>query len=158
MRKWLAIAVGVITLDQFSKWAILALLPLYTSIELTGFFNLVHVRNEGAAFSLLADQPGWQRFFFIILGLLVSAAILVWLRRPMPRLQAVALSLILGGAVGNIIDRLVHGNVVDFLDFHAAGWHWPAFNIADSALTVGALLILWLSFRAPPHPDSSAST
>ena len=134
MRKWLGLAGAVIVLDQLSKWAVLASLPPFASIELTGFFNLVHVRNEGAAFSLLADQPGWQRLFFIILALAVSAYIIWSLRRPAPALQHAAFALILGGALGNVIDRMVLGNVVDFLDFHIAGWHWPAFNLADSAI------------------------
>lgn len=150
MRKGLMIAAGVIALDQLSKWAVLASLPLYASIEITGFFNLVHVRNEGAAFSLLADQPGWQRLFFIALALTVSAFILWWLKKPGPALQHTAFSLILGGALGNAIDRIVHGNVVDFLDFHAAGWHWPAFNIADSAIVVAAGILIGLSLRHEP--------
>ncbi|MBM4190156.1 MAG: lipoprotein signal peptidase [Betaproteobacteria bacterium] len=150
MRKGLGLAALVIILDQLSKWAVLASLPLYASIELTGFFNLVHVRNEGAAFSLLADQPGWQRFFFIALSLTVSAFIIGWLRKPAPALQHTALALILGGALGNAIDRILHGNVVDFLDFHLLGWHWPAFNVADSAIVLAAGMLIWMSLR-PPH-------
>ncbi len=150
MHKWLGLAALVITLDQLSKWAILASLPLYASIELTGFFNLVHVRNEGAAFSLLADQPGWQRFFFIALSLTVSAFIVWWLRKPAAALQQTAFALILGGALGNVIDRIIHGNVVDFLDLHFMGWHWPAFNVADSAIVLAAGILVWMSLR-PPH-------
>ncbi len=153
MRKWLGLAALVTVLDQISKGAILASLPLYTQIELTGFFNLVHVRNEGAAFSLLADQSGWQRLFFIVLSLTVSGLIVWWLRRPGPALQHTALALILGGAIGNVIDRIVHGNVIDFLDFHLMGWHWPAFNVADSAIVVAAGILIWLSLR-PPHDSN----
>jgi len=150
MHKWLSLAALIIALDQLSKWAVLTSLPLYARIELTGFFNLVHVRNEGAAFSLLADQPGWQRFFFIALSLTVSALIIWWLRKPAPILQHAAFALILGGAIGNGIDRIIHGNVVDFLDFHLLGWHWPAFNVADSAIVLAAGILLWMSLR-PQH-------
>lgn len=149
MRKWLGLAALVIALDQLTKWAVLASLPLYTSIKLTGFFNLVHIRNEGAAFSLLADQPGWQRLFFIVLSLTVSAFILWWLRKPGPALQHTAFALILGGALGNVIDRIVHGNVVDFLDFHLMDWHWPAFNVADSAIVIAASILVWVSLKLP---------
>ncbi len=153
MHKWLGLAALVTLLDQISKWAILASLPLYTRIEITGFFNLVHVRNEGAAFSLLADQPGWQRLFFIALSLTVSGFIVWWLRKPAPTRQHTAFALILGGALGNVIDRIIHGNVVDFLDFHLLGWHWPAFNVADSAIVLAAGILIWISFR-PPHDSN----
>jgi signal peptidase II len=144
---WLALAALIIVLDQISKFAILKTLPLHAGWEITGFFNLVHVRNEGAAFSFLADQAGWQRYFFITLGALISALIVYWLKKPAPTAYKGALALILGGAIGNVIDRIVHGNVIDFIDLHAAGWHWPAFNVADSAITVGAVLILLSSFK-----------
>jgi signal peptidase II len=147
MAYWLGIAALVIILDQLSKLAILKTLPLHAYWEITGFFNLVHVRNEGAAFSFLADQAGWQRWFFITLGTLISALIIYWLRKPAPTAQKWALTLILGGAIGNVIDRILHGNVIDFLDLHAASWHWPAFNVADAAITVGAVLILLSSFK-----------
>lgn len=147
MSFWLGIAALIIGLDQISKLAILNALPLHAYWEINGFFNLVHVRNEGAAFSFLAHQAGWQRYFFIALGSVISALIVYWLKRSAPTAQKWALALILGGAIGNVIDRIVHGNVIDFLDLHIAGWHWPAFNVADSAITVGAVLILLSSFQ-----------
>jgi signal peptidase II len=106
------------------------------------------VYNKGAAFSFLSDQPGWQRYFFTGISTLASLFI-VWMlkRNPTQRLFCWALALILGGALGNLIDRVAYGHVIDFLDFHLAGWHWPAFNVADSAITVGALLFVLDEFR-----------
>lgn len=142
---WLWLAALVLVLDQVTKRLVLSqLVPYQDIVVVTPFFNLVHVHNTGAAFSLLADQSGWQRWFFLAMGLAASAVI-VWLlhgtrgRAPF----CIALSLILGGALGNVIDRLIHGHVIDFLDFHWAGWHWPAFNVADSAITLGVALLLW---------------
>ena len=110
--------------------------------------NLVLVYNPGAAFSFLSDAAGWQRGFFIGIALIASAWIVYLLRRyPHQRLFALALSLILAGAVGNVIDRVLHGAVIDFLDFHAYGYHWPAFNVADSAISCGAALLIWDAFR-----------
>jgi signal peptidase II len=140
---WLAIAATVAVLDQLTKWWLgLYLLP-GQAIQVTPFFNLVHVFNRGAAFSFLADAGGWQRFFFIAITL-GAIGLILWLMRkhadePM---FCLGLALILGGAVGNLYDRVAHGHVVDFLDFHAAGWHWPAFNVADSGITVGATLLV----------------
>lgn len=141
---WLWFAALVLLLDQATKLMVMHWLSPYVDvIALTGFFNLVHVHNTGAAFSLLADQPGWQRGFFLGVGLLASAFILYLLQRTRGRpLFCLALALILGGAVGNVIDRAVHGHVIDFLDFHLAGWHWPAFNVADAGISVGAVLLV----------------
>jgi signal peptidase II len=117
-------------------------------IPLTGFFNLVHVHNTGAAFSLFADQPGWQRGFFLTVAVVATAVILYLLRRTRGQpLFCGALALILGGAVGNLVDRVRYGHVIDFLDFYLGTWHWPAFNVADSAITLGAGMIIWDSFR-----------
>ena len=140
---WLSIALIVIVLDQFTKTLILADFRLGDSRTVTSFFNVVRVHNTGAAFSFLAGASGWQRWFFTGLGVVVSIFI-VWMLRSQghQRLFAWALTLILGGALGNVIDRLLHGYVVDFLDFHWAGWHFPAFNVADSAITVGAALLI----------------
>ena len=140
---WLSIALIVIVLDQFTKTLILADFRLGDSRTVTSFFNVVRVHNTGAAFSFLAGASGWQRWFFTGLGVVVSIFI-VWMLRTQghQRLFACALTLILGGAIGNVIDRLLHGYVVDFLDFHWAGWHFPAFNVADSAITVGAVLLI----------------
>ncbi|MEW5768783.1 MAG: signal peptidase II [Pseudomonadota bacterium] len=147
--RWLWLAGLTLMLDQLTKLAVMgSLTPYQDVIALTGFFNLVHVHNTGAAFSLFADQPGWQRGFFLAVATLASAVILFLLRRTRGQaLFSAALALILGGAVGNLIDRVLYGHVIDFLDFHVAGWHWPAFNVADSAITLGAALLIWDSFR-----------
>ena len=146
---WLWLAVVVLALDQLTKLAIMDNLAAYRDvIPLTGFFNLVHVHNTGAAFSLLADQPGWQQTFFVVLALVAAGVILYLLRKTRGQpLFCAALALILGGAVGNLVDRVRYGHVIDFLDFYLGTWHWPAFNVADSAITVGAALLIWDSFR-----------
>lgn len=140
---WLSIAAVVIVLDQLTKLVVLRVFDLGDALPLTDFFNLVRVHNTGAAFSFLAGAGGWQRWFFVGLGA-VASVFIVWMLRTQghQRLFAWSLSLILGGAIGNVIDRLLHGYVVDFLDFHSAGWHFPAFNVADSAITVGAVLLI----------------
>jgi len=142
------VAAAVIVLaDQLVKWVVLSQLRPGEPIAVTGFFNLVLVFNRGAAFSFLADAPGWQRPFFIAVAL-IAAAIVSWMlwRYPARRLLCAGLALILGGALGNLWDRAAYGHVVDFLDFHAMGWHWPAFNIADSAISVGAGILIAESF------------
>lgn len=148
---WLWLAAVVILLDQATKLAVIDQLTAYVDvIPLTGFFNLVHVHNTGAAFSLFADQPGWQRWFFLAIAGIATVVILHLLRKTEGRpLFASALALILGGAIGNVIDRLLYGHVIDFLDFYLGSWHWPAFNVADSAITVGAALLIWDSLRKP---------
>lgn len=140
---WLGIALIVIVLDQFTKTLILGYFQYGDSRHVTSFFNVVRVHNTGAAFSFLAGASGWQRWFFVGLGL-VAAGFIVWMLRSQghQRLFAWALSLILGGALGNVIDRLLHGYVVDFLDFHLGARHFPAFNVADSAITIGAALLI----------------
>ncbi|WP_284155299.1 signal peptidase II [Sulfuricystis multivorans] len=150
--RWFALAGLVILLDQLSKAWVLASLHLYESGEITPFFNLVLVMNPGASFSFLAQAGGWQKWFFILLALSVSIG-LVWMIRKHAQetLQPLAFALILGGAIGNLIDRLRFAAVVDFLDFHVAGWHWPAFNLADSAITIGVILLLWQQLRHTPH-------
>jgi signal peptidase II len=141
---WLALAGSVIALDFATKAWVLSAFHLHERLAVTSFFNLVLVYNPGASFSFLADAGGWQRWFFVGLALVISAWLLVLIRRhAAERLMPMALALVLGGAVGNVIDRLRFGAVVDFLDFHVAGWHWPAFNVADSAITVGVILLLW---------------
>ena len=147
MARWLALAGVLVVLDQLSKLAVLQWLAPGRVVEVTPFFNFVLVYNPGAAFSFLAQAPGWQRGLFIAIALVASAWIVFLLRRHWREtLFSFALALILGGAVGNLIDRVVYGAVVDFLDFHAAGGHWPAFNVADSAITVGAVLLVWDGF------------
>ena len=148
LTRWLALAAFVVLLDQVSKAWVLASFRLMESQSVTSFFNLVLVYNSGAAFSFLADAGGWQKWFFIVLALGISAWLLSLLRQHADeRLLPLALSLILGGAIGNVIDRLRFDAVVDFLDLHLAGYHWPAFNVADSAITVGVVLMLWHQFR-----------
>ena len=147
--RWLVLAVFVLILDQVSKTWMLANFRLVDRQTVTAFFNLVLVFNPGASFSFLADAGGWQKWFFVVLALAISLWLLKLLRKhAQERLLPAALSLILGGALGNVIDRLRFDAVVDFLDFHLAGYHWPAFNVADSAITVGVALMLWHQFRS----------
>lgn len=150
MWRWLGLSGVVLLLDQLTKYMAVAALADRPPVEVTSFFNLVLVYNRGAAFSFLAGAAGWQRELFTGVALVASAWI-IWLLRRHPRqtLFCLALSLVLGGAIGNVIDRLMIGAVVDFLDFHAFGWHWPAFNVADSAITCGAALLIWDGFRSP---------
>lgn len=140
---WLGMAAVVVLLDQVTKITMSRLLAYGQSEPVTSFFNLVMVYNPGAAFSFLANSGGWQRWFFSALALAVSIFI-VWMlnRNASQRMFCWSLSLILGGAVGNLIDRLAYGHVIDFLDFHVGGWHWPAFNVADAAITIGAALFV----------------
>ena len=148
MRRWLALAALVVVLDQASKAWITAAFRLNENLAVAPFFDLVWVYNVGAAFSFLAGASGWQRWFFIALALGISLWIVAMLRQhAADRLLATSLALILGGAVGNVIDRVSHGAVVDFLDFHYAGHHFPAFNLADSAISLGVALMLWHSLR-----------
>ncbi|MBS0309107.1 MAG: lipoprotein signal peptidase [Proteobacteria bacterium] len=140
---WLGIAAIVVLFDQVSKITIARIFSYGESHPLTSFFNLVLAYNKGAAFSFLATGSGWQRYFFTILGI-VAALFIVYLlkRNPGQRMFCWALALILGGAVGNVIDRIAYGHVIDFLDFHIGSWHWPAFNVADSAICIGAALFV----------------
>lgn len=141
---WLLVTALVIVLDwQTKQWASQAL-ELYRPQEVFSWFNITLAHNYGAAFSFLADAGGWQRWFFIVLATGVSIVLLVWLLR-LPRkewMTGLGLGLILGGAVGNVVDRIRLGYVVDFIDVHFGGWHYPAFNIADSAITCGVILLL----------------
>lgn len=140
---WLGLAFVVVLLDQFTKVLILGFYRLGDSTYVTSFFNVVRVHNHGAAFSFLADASGWQRWFFTVLGV-VATGVMLWMIKSHPgqRLFCLALSFIMGGAIGNVIDRLLHGYVVDFLDFHSHGIHFPAFNVADSAISVGAACLI----------------
>ncbi len=147
MFRWLAVSAVVILLDQLSKAAIISHFSYGESLRVTEFFNLVLAHNLGAAFSFLGDASGWQRWFFSALAVGASAWI-VWMlpRHLEQKLLCLALALIMGGALGNLIDRLAYGYVVDFLDFHWGEYHFAAFNLADSAITCGAALLLWDSF------------
>ena len=141
--RWFALAAGVVLADQLTKWAVLEHFAHGERREVTTFLNLVLVYNKGAAFSMFADAPGWQTPLLITFALGAAGIVsYLILRNPAKRLLCLGLALILGGALGNLIDRVRFGHVVDFLDFHAAGWHWPAFNVADSGITIGALLLI----------------
>ena len=146
--KWLVLSALIVAADQLAKYAAVQGLAAGRLVEVTPFFNLVLVYNAGAAFSFLSQAAGWQRGLFIAIALIAS----VWIvylqhRYPHQRLFALALSLVLAGAIGNVIDRILIGAVIDFLDFHALGHHWPAFNVADSAITCGAALLIWDALR-----------
>jgi signal peptidase II len=144
MPLWLGLAGAVIVLDQATKAWIVTAFMLHQSMPVTPFFDLVFVFNPGAAFSFLRDAGGWQKWLFVALAFGISSWLFVTIRHhARERLLPLALSLILGGALGNVIDRLRYDAVVDFLDFHWAGAHFPAFNVADSAITVGVALMLW---------------
>jgi signal peptidase II len=145
--RWFGLALLVVALDFASKLAVLGALAPGESRALAPFFNLVLVFNKGAAFSFLATAQGWQTFFFASIAVVASIVIgFLIVRNAGKSLFCSGLALILGGALGNLYDRLVYGHVVDFIDLHAAGWHWPAFNVADSAITVGAAILIVESF------------
>ena len=142
---WLGLSLAVVVLDQLSKWFAASHMQVYQTIYVLPVFNIALFHNTGAAFSMLAGQPGWQRWFFVVLALVIAALITTWLVR-MPasstRWMAAGLALVAGGAVGNVWDRLALGYVVDFLQFHWHDWFFPAFNVADSAITVGAIMLV----------------
>jgi signal peptidase II len=159
MTKWLALAALLVAADQLAKLAAVHSLAVNKAVAVTPFFNLVLVYNSGAAFSILSDEAGWQRALFIAIAVVASVWIVFLLRKyPNQRLFALALSLVLAGAVGNLIDRIVIGAVIDFLDFHAYGYHWPAFNVADSAITCGAALLIWDALRPRRSENLDAKT
>ena len=155
--KWFALAATVVLLDQLTKLWIVGQFSLGESRYVSGIFNLVRAHNEGAAFSFLSDAGGWQRWAFSLLAAVISVVIALWIARlPVQRkLEGLALALILGGALGNLYDRLTLGYVVDFLDFHWSASHFPAFNIADSGISVGAVLLILDGFIN--KPDSQAT-
>ena len=154
---WYALAGAVIVLDQVTKAIVLSSIQFGERIYFLPFWNWVLTMNPGAAFSLLADQPGWQRWFFTLLALAVSAWIALELRRhPEQKLLSLALALVMGGALGNVIDRVRFGAVVDFVQWHAAGLYWPAFNVADAAITVGAILLVVGQLTAAGRKDSAS--
>jgi signal peptidase II len=143
MLPWLGLAIGIILIDQLTKITIEQRFEFGDVKPVTGFFNVVLAYNKGAAFSFLASASGWQGGFLIAIAVAASVFILYLLaRHGHQRLFALALAMILGGAVGNVIDRIVYGHVIDFLDFHWGDWHWPAFNLADSAIVGGAALLI----------------
>jgi signal peptidase II len=151
--RWLWLAVAVIVADLATKAWVVAVFREGQELPVTSFFSLVLAYNTGAAFSFLAGAGGWQRWFFAAIAVAASALLVWMLRRGGSRLLCLGLSLILGGALGNLWDRVTLGRVTDFLLFHYAGWSWPAFNIADSAITIGAACIILDSFR--PRRDEA---
>jgi signal peptidase II len=146
--RWFALSAAIVAADQLTKWLVLGFFEnRYPRVELTGFFNLVLVFNKGAAFSLFAQAAGWQTPLLAAFALAAAVIVSVLIvRNPGRGLLCLGLALILGGALGNLIDRVRFGHVVDFLDFHALGWHWPAFNVADSAISVGAVILILEGF------------
>ncbi|HTT08659.1 MAG TPA: signal peptidase II [Gammaproteobacteria bacterium] len=158
MRRWVTLAVVVVLLDQWSKHEIGVYFALQERMVLTSFFNITLLHNAGAAFSMLNEAGGWQRWLFMALAVGVAVLILAWLRR-LPRrlvLLPLGLTMVLGGAVGNLIDRSRLGYVVDFIQVHYQDWYFPAFNLADSAITLGVALLLIDAFRDPP--DTARNT
>lgn len=148
-RRWYALAGLVVVLDQLSKWVVLENIRLGETIYVAPFWNWVLTYNPGAAFSFLADQPGWQRWFFTVLALAISVWIALELKKSAgQKLLSLALALVMGGALGNVIDRVRFGAVIDFIQWHAAGFYWPAFNVADSAITVGAIFLVFSQLTA----------
>ncbi|MGQ5524689.1 signal peptidase II [Chitinimonas sp. PSY-7] len=150
MARWLWLAASIVLLDQVSKQLIEHLMHYGDSFRITSFFNLVLTYNPGAAFSFLADAGGWQKHFFTGLAIVVSIVIINLLRKHHGETRfALAMALILGGAIGNVIDRIIYGHVIDFIQLHYSGLYWPAFNVADSAICVGAALMVLDSFIKP---------
>jgi len=155
-KHWYALAGLIVLLDQISKWVALGNITQGEVIYVAPFWNWVLTFNPGAAFSFLADQSGWQRWFFTVLALGVSGWIALELKKhPEQKLMALALTLVMGGALGNVIDRVRFGAVVDFIQWHAAGFYWPAFNVADSAISVGAVLLIIASLTHKEQKENA---
>ncbi|MGJ0636753.1 signal peptidase II [Xenorhabdus bovienii] len=158
--RWLWLVVVVLILDLGSKQLVLQHFTLYESTPLIPYFNLTYAQNLGAAFSFLADKGGWQRWFFALVAIIISAVLLVMMYRSSAKqkLSNAAYALVIGGALGNLFDRLVHGFVVDFIDFYVGEWHWPTFNIADSAICIGAAFIIIESFISPDDKKTASKS
>ena len=150
MARWLWLSLLIVILDQATKWLAEGLLLPFQPVPLMPLLNLTLMYNEGAAFSFLANAGGWQRWLFAGFALVMTLALTLWLLRldKGERATAAALSLVIGGAIGNLIDRVQRGRVVDFIDFYVGTWHWPAFNVADSAISLGIVFLLVTSFRS----------
>ena len=153
---WLHISISIVLVDQFTKYLADTALPLLVPQAIAPNFNLTLLYNYGAAFDFLSDAGGWQRWFFIVIAIVVTGVMTVWLTKleTNDRWTAAALAIVIGGAIGNLIDRIYHGYVIDFLDFYIGAHHWPAFNIADSAITVGAIILLISGIIIPYKPDT----
>lgn len=149
--RWLLLSIIIVMVDQLSKQIVVQQMQLFQSIEVLPFFNFYYIHNYGAAFGFLNDQPGWQRWFFTIITSIISLGLLVWISklRASQKLLILALVFVLGGALGNLYDRVVYGYVIDFIDWHVSGYHWPSFNIADAAISMGALLLILDTFMNP---------
>lgn len=149
MRRWLLLSVVVVVIDQAAKDWVKSILYEDEYIPISSYLNLVLAYNEGAAFSFLSDAGGWQRWLFVVLALVISAVLYNWLTKLEKKdlTTAISLCLILGGAWGNLIDRVLYGKVTDFIDLYYGEWHWPAFNVADSAISAGVVLMLYCLFR-----------
>ena len=159
IKPWLWLAGIIILHDQLSKWIVLGTLHPGESRYVAPFWNWVLTFNPGAAFSFLADAGGWQRWFFTVVSLAVSGWIVTLLRQHSSEFRlSLALTMVLGGALGNVIDRIRFGAVVDFIQWHAAGFYWPSFNLADSAICVGAALMIWDQFRAKPEDGTAVES
>ena len=152
-----AIVVAVVALDQLTKVAVDRALALYERIPITSFFNLTKAYNEGAAFSFLSSAGGWQRWLFTVVSAVVSVVLVIWLRRmgPEERWLGVSIALILGGALGNLIDRVIYGHVVDFVQLYWRDWYFPSFNVADSAITCGAAILIALTLFEKPEESTA---
>jgi len=149
--RWLALTALAVILDQLTKQLVVEQMQLYQRIEIMPFFNLFYVHNYGAAFNFLSDQQGWQRWFLSAITSFISLGILYWMSRlkASQRLLIIALALVLGGALGNLYDRLMYGYVIDFIDWYVGSYHWPSFNIADASISLGAALLILDTFVNP---------
>ena len=156
MLKWLWLSLAVFALDQITKLWVVANFDLYESIQIVPQINITYVHNTGAAFSFLSSAGGWQRWFFVGVAVIASIILTVWLARlkTSDEWMAVTLSLILGGAIGNLFDRISYAYVIDFIDVYYQTWHWPVFNIADCAISIGVVMMLIDTFRPEPTNDS----
>ena len=155
--RWLIVSAAVVALDLATKAWVSHALSYGDVVRVTPFFNLILTHNLGAAFSFLAGAGGWQRWFFSAVAIVISVVLVVMLRRPhRDRMVPLALALVLGGAIGNLWDRVSLGHVVDFIQLHAAGYYWPAFNVADSAICVGVALLLWDGVRGKDTKEAKA--
>lgn len=160
LKRWIWLSILVVVLDQITKYLAETWLVMHQPVPVLPFFNWMLTYNTGAAFSFLAGAGGWQRWFFVVLSTIVSLGLMVWLYRlrPAERWLATALALILGGAIGNLIDRLWLGQVIDFIQLYYDRWYWPAFNLADSAITVGAVLLVAETLFAKPSTSLEDAT
>ncbi|WDE08156.1 signal peptidase II [Thalassomonas viridans] len=157
--RWIWLTLVFLVIDQVTKHWVAGTMDLYQSIKVLSFFNITYVHNPGAAFSFLADQPGWQRWFFAAIATIASVVFVVWLAKTPKenKMLGIAFALMLSGALGNLIDRVLLGYVIDFLDFYIGSYRWPAFNIADSAIFVGAALMILDSFKGSGKENVAGS-